>query len=152
MNQSSAATPVVLFVCVHDAGRSQMAAALVSALSGGKAVALSAGTMPAEHVHPEVVERNARNRPGPWRCDPAAGDRRDAGGGGSVITMGCNVDDACPGAVLQSEEWGLPDPKGRPMDEIRAIRDTIHTRVPELLEELGIPAQDAAGVVQGNER
>ena len=152
MNQSSAATPVVLFVCAHNAGRGQMAAALVGALSGGKAVALSAGTMPAERVHPEVVDAMREIGLDRGVATPRLVTEEMPKGVDRVITMGCNVDDACPGTVFQSEDWGLPDPKGRPMDEIRAIRDTIHARVLELLEELGIPAQDAAGVVQGNER
>ncbi len=152
MNQSSAATPVVLFDCAHNAGRSQMAAALLGTLSGGKAVALSAGTMPAEHIHPEVADAMREIGLDLGVATPRLVTDEMLEGADRVITMGCNVDDACPGAVFQSEDWGLPDPKGRPMDEIRAIRDTIHARVLELLEELGIPAQDAAGVVQGNER
>ena len=117
-------------------------------MSGGKAVALSASTMPAEHVHPEVAD--AMRKIGLDLGD--ATPRLVTEGDDRVITMGCNVDDACPGAVFQSEDWGLPDPKERPMDEVRAIRNTIHARLPELLEELGIPAQNVAGVVHGSER
>lgn len=151
-NHPLAATPEVLFVCVHNAGRSQMAAALLSAFSGGKAVALSAGTMPAKHVHPEVVETMPEIGLVLGDATSQLVTEEMLEGADRVITMGCNVDDACPGAVFESEDWGLPDPKGRPMDEIRAIRDAIHVRAMELLEELGIPAQGAAGVVQGSER
>ena len=151
-NQSSSAQPEVLFVCVHNAGRSQMAAALLSALSGGEAVALSAGTMPAERVHPEVVEAMREIALDFGGAIPQLVTEEMLEGAERVITMGCNVDDACPGAVFHSEDWGLPDPKGRPMDEVRAIRDTIRARVLELLDELGIQAQDAAGAVHRSER
>lgn len=67
-------------------------------------------------------------------------------GADRVITIGCNVDDACPNAIFDVEDWGLPDPKWLPADEVRAIRDRIRTRVLALLEELEIPVAEGAVV------
>ena len=111
----------VLFVCVQNAGRSQMAEALY-ARSGGKA--RSAGTAPAERVHPEVVE--VMREVGVDLSDkvPHRLDLSDVEWADAVVTMGCG--DACP--VLPGKryvDWDLPDPAGRPLDEVRAIRDEI---------------------------
>ena len=151
-NSAQDQRPEVLFVCVHNAGRSQMAAALLSSLSGGRVIAMSAGTMPADHVHSEVAEamRELGMEVGDATLELVTEEMLE--GADRVVTMGCNVDDACPGAVFQSEDWGLPDPKGRPMDETRAIRETIRDRVLGLLEELGVPAQDQAGAPRGRAR
>ena len=151
-NSAQDQRPEVLFVCVHNAGRSQMAAALLSSLSGGRVIDMSAGTMPADHVHSEVAEamRELGMAVGDATLELVTEEMLE--GADRVVTMGCNVDDACPGAVFQSEDWGLPDPKGRPMDEIRAIRDATHARVLELLEELGIPGQGVTSAIHGSER
>jgi arsenate reductase len=118
----------VLFVCVQNAGRSQMAQALYERAGGD---ARSAGTAPAERVHPEVVEVmqelgvNLADRE-PQRLDDEAVEWADV-----VVTMGCG--DACP--VLPGKryvDWDLPDPAGRPIDEVRAIRDDIARRVDDL--------------------
>jgi arsenate reductase len=125
----------VLFVCLHNAGRSQMSQALFERSAAGRHHALSAGTTPAEHVHPEVVE--AMNE-----LDIDLSDRRPqlltrelAEQADVVVTMGCG--DACPYIPHKRYiDWDLPDPKGRPIDEVRATRDEIARRVDELLAGL----------------
>ncbi len=138
--------PEILFVCVHNAGRSQMAASLLNVLSDGRATAMSAGTMPAEHVHPEVVDVMREIGLDLGDATPQVVTEEMLEGADRVITMGCNVDDACPGAIFDAEDWGLPDPKGLPAAEVREIRDTIRARVLVLLEELGIPVPEEAAV------
>jgi arsenate reductase len=126
--------PRVLFVCVHNAGRSQMAAALFNRHASGRALADSAGTQPAARVHPEVVEVMneigidvAAAKPRLLTADLAAGAVR-------VITMGCA--DECPVVNAPMEDWGLPDPAGKPIAAVRKIRDDIDRRVLSLLAEL----------------
>lgn len=121
----------VLFVCVHNAGRSVMAEAFARAIGLDAA---SAGTVPQEAPHPEVVEAmreigvDIASHRGRMLSDDliAWADR--------VVTMGCSVDDeACPAIRLREvEDWGLPDPKGRARDDVRAIRDEIRARVEAL--------------------
>ena len=129
--------PEILYVCVHNAGRSQMAAALTQLLGGARVRVRSAGSMPGEHVHPVVVE--AMREIGvdlakelPKLLTPDAVRAADV-----VITMGCG--DACPVFPGKSyRDWKLDDPKGRPIEDVRRIRDDIRHRVGELLRELGV--------------
>ena len=127
--------PEVLFVCVHNAGRSQMAAALLEREAGGRVRVRSAGTEPIDQVHPVVVDAMrevgidlADRRPTPLGDDaPRQAD--------VVITMGCG--DACPVYPgTRYEDWELPDPSGRPLAEVRSIRDEIAGRVELLLDGL----------------
>jgi len=126
-----------LFVCLHNAGRSQMSAALFERAAGGRHHALSAGTTPAEHVHPEVV---AVMRERGFEIDlsdrqPQLLTRELAEHADVVVTMGCG--DQCPFIPgKRYVDWDLPDPKGRPLDEVRATRDDIARRVQQLLTEL----------------
>ena len=125
----------VLFVCVHNAGRSQMSEALFARATAGRHEGRSAGTTPAEHVHPEVVE--AMRELGIDLADrvPHRLDRADAEWADVVVTMGCG--DACPYIPGKRYlDWELPDPNGRPLDEVRAIRDEIGGRVTQLAREL----------------
>jgi arsenate reductase (thioredoxin) len=125
----------VLFVCLHNAGRSQISQALFERAAGGRHTASSAGTTPAASVHPEVVAVMreldidlSERRPQPLTQELA--EEADV-----VVTMGCG--DACPyipGA--RYEDWDLPDPSGRPLEEVRATRDEIQRRVAALLTEL----------------
>ena len=126
----------VLFVCVHNSGRSQMAEAFVSALGAGRVSAGPAGTQPASCVSPVVreamLERNidiSWNRPKALTEEMVRRSTR-------LVTMGCALDNACPAPVLEAEDWGLPDPSGLPLEEVRTIRDEIKGRVVRLLEEL----------------
>ena len=125
----------VLFVCLHNAGRSQMSQALFERAAGGRHRALSAGTTPAESVHPEVVEAMAERGIDLSDRRPQLLTRELAERADVVVTMGCG--DACP--VIPGKryiEWELPDPKGRPLAEVRATRDEIAQRVASLIEDL----------------
>ena len=128
--------PEVLFVCVHNAGRSQMAAVLTAHLSGGRVSVRSAGSAPADEITPRVVEAMAE-----LELDlsnefpkPLADDFVQAAD--VVITMGCG--DACP--IYPGKryvDWQVDDPAGQPIDVVRRIRDDIRGRVERLLDELG---------------
>jgi arsenate reductase (thioredoxin) len=128
----------VLFVCLHNAGRSQMSRALFERAGGGRHAALSAGTTPADRVHSEVVEVMrelgidlADSRPQILTRELA--DQVDV-----VVTMGCG--DACPYIPGKRYiDWDLPDPKGRPLAEVRATRDEIARLVAGLVAELDAP-------------
>ncbi len=131
----------ILFVCVHNAGRSQMAAALFNRLARERGldwVAESAGTAPADRVHPEVVAVMAELGIDLSMARPRLITSDDVEAADRVITMGCEGDaGVCPAVVIKNvEDWGLPDPKGRPLDEVRAIREEIRRRVEALLDEL----------------
>jgi arsenate reductase (thioredoxin) len=125
----------VLFVCLHNAGRSQMSQALFEQAADGRHTAASAGTTPAERVHPQVVEVMRE-------LDVDLSDRRPqlltrelAEQADVVVTMGCG--DQCPYIPGKRYiDWELTDPAGRPVDEVRATRDEIDQRVHELLAEL----------------
>ena len=124
-----------LFVCLHNAGRSQMSAALFEREAHGRHLALSAGTTPADRLHPEVVEVMreigidlADRTPRPLTDDVA-------GEADVIVTMGCG--DSCPYVPGKRYiDWDLPDPSGRPLEEVRAIRDEIAARVGRLIEML----------------
>ncbi len=127
----------VLFACVHNAGRSQMAAAFFKALADpAKARALSAGTEPAEAVHPEVVA--AMREVGidlgtarPCRLTPALAAQAVL-----LVTMGCG--EACPVVPgTEREDWGVPDPKGQSPERVRVIRDQIRQRIESLVAARG---------------
>ena len=129
--------PEVLFVCIHNAGRSQMAAALLALHAGDRVVVRSAGTAPADTINPAVVEAMAElgidlhaNGAYPKRLDDTAVEASDV-----VITMGCG--DECPFYPGKKYlDWALPDPAGQGIDAIRPIRDEIDRRVQALLSEL----------------
>ena len=128
---------VVVFACVHNAGRSQMAAAVFNALADpGQARAVSAGTEPAEHVHPEVVRVMRERGIDLSSRKPQRLTDELARSASMLITMGCG--EACPVVPgLVREDWPLPDPKGRPLEEVRQIRAEIAARVRVLLEAKG---------------
>ncbi len=124
-----------LFVCLHNAGRSQMSQALFERAAAGRHSALSAGTTPGERVHPEVVE--VMRELGIDLADrtPRLLTRELAEQADIVVTMGCG--DECPYIPgKRYVDWDLPDPAGRPVDEVRATRDDIAGRVVALLREL----------------
>jgi arsenate reductase (thioredoxin) len=129
-----------LFVCLHNAGRSQMSAALFERAARGRHHALSAGTQPGERVHPEVVDVMRElgidlSGRVPRKLTRELAERADV-----VVTMGCG--DECPDIPGKRYlDWDLPDPKGRPVAEVRATRDDIARRIEGLVAELdGGPA------------
>jgi arsenate reductase (thioredoxin) len=125
-----------LFVCLHNAGRSQMSQALFERAAGERHSARSAGTTPGERVHPEVVE--AMNELGIDLSGrrPKALTREDAEWADVVVTMGCG--DECPYVPgKRYVDWDLPDPKGQPLEAVRRTREEIARRVEALLAELG---------------
>jgi arsenate reductase (thioredoxin) len=127
----------VLFVCLHNAGRSQMSAALFERAAGGRHRALSAGSEadPEGHVHPQVVDVMSElgidvSDRRPQRLTRELAEQADV-----VVTMGCG--DACPYIPGKRYlDWELEDPKGRPLDEVRTTRDDIARRVADLVAEL----------------
>jgi protein-tyrosine-phosphatase len=125
----------VLFVCVHNAGRSQMAAALTKLRSGGRVVVRSAGSDPAETINPAVVEAMAELGVDMSEQFPKPLTRDAVAASDVVITMGCG--DACPVFPgKRYEDWELDDPAGRSLEAIRRIRDEIDRRVQELIAGL----------------
>lgn len=134
-----------IFACIHNAGRSQMSAAFFNQLADPVlARALSAGTQPAEHVHPVVVEVMREIGIDLSTALPRKLTSQLAQGAQMLITMGCG--DECPYIPgLRREDWPLPDPKGRSIDDVRAIRDTIRLRVLELLATENLTARSKTG-------
>jgi len=125
----------VLFVCLHNAGRSQMSEALFGREAGGRHEARSAGTTPGERVHPEVVEAMSELGIDLSRRVPHKLSEADAEWADVVVTMGCG--DECPYVPgVRYLDWDLPDPKGRPIEEVRVTRDEIERRAIELIGEL----------------
>ncbi len=128
----------VLFVCVHNSGRSQMAEAFFNQLSKGKAQAYSAGTQPADKVNPVVIEAMrevgidiSSNRPKALTIDMV--EKADR-----MITMGCGAEAeaVCPASFIETEDWALEDPKGKSLKQVRKIRDEIKEMVTKLLNEI----------------
>jgi arsenate reductase len=142
----------VLFVCLQNAGRSQMSRALFEREAAGRHTALSAGTTPADHVHPEVVEVMADLGIDLAGHTPQLLTRELAEQADVVVTMGCG--DACPYIPgKRYVDWELPDPSGRPIAEVRATREEITGRVQSLLRELdgaGSPSDLALGDQSGD--
>ncbi len=128
--------PAVLFVCVHNAGRSQMAAGFTRALGGDRVRVLSAGSEPADRLNPVAVEAMAEVGVDIAGHSPQVLAVDDVRASDVVITMGCG--DACPVFPgKRYEDWELTDPAGRPLEEVRPIRDEIERRVRALLADLG---------------
>jgi arsenate reductase (thioredoxin) len=126
----------VIFACVHNAGRSQMASAFFNHLVGpSKANAISAGTQPAERLHPEVLQVMTEVGIDLSNAKPQRLTEDRARGANLLITMGCG--DECPFVPgLKREDWPLPDPKGKDIKEVRRIRDDIRARVSRLAKIL----------------
>ncbi|MFC7403742.1 arsenate reductase ArsC [Georgenia alba] len=127
-----------MFVCVHNAGRSQMAAGYMTALSEGRVEVRSAGSMPAERINPVAVEAMAEEGIDIVAERPKVLTAEDVRASDVVITMGCG--DACPFFPgVRYEDWELEDPAGKDLDVVRRVRDEIRGRVEALLAEL-LPA------------
>lgn len=126
----------VLFVCVGNSARSQMAEGFFNQLAKGKAIATSAGTNPSSEVNPLAIQvmREAGidiSWHQPKKLTPEMMENADR-----VITMGCGVEESCPATLVPTEDWALEDPKGKSIDKVREIRDQIRVRVGKLLKEI----------------
>jgi len=128
----------VLFVCVRNASRSQMAEAFFNRMAKGKAMALSAGTRLADEINPLVVK--AMREVGIDISDnkPKALTMEMVEKADRMVTMGCGAETeaVCPARLIQTEDWALADPQGKPIEEVRRIRDEIEQKVLKLSEEL----------------
>lgn len=132
-------TPVVLFVCIHNAGRSQMAAGYARALSNGAVQVLSGGSEPGDQINPIAIQAMAEEGIDISEAVPQLMTTEQVRESDVVITMGCG--DVCPiFPGKRYEDWDLTDPKGKTLDEVRAIRVDIRARVENLLAEI-LPAQ-----------
>jgi protein-tyrosine-phosphatase len=136
-SENDADRPTVLFLCIHNAGRSQMALGWFTKLARGRAVGYSGGSEPANQINPAAIAAMnevdidiAHQTPRRWSdSDLEAAD--------VVVTMGCG--DTCPYVPgTRYEDWPIDDPAGRPLDDVRPIRDEIRTRVEKLLEQVGV--------------
>jgi len=128
----------VVFVCFHNSGRSMMAEAIFNQLAAGRAKALSAGTQPGDSVNPTVVEAMKEvgidisgNKPKMLTFDMVEKAVK-------MITMGCGAEAGavCPASFIETEDWALEDPKGKPIETVRKIRDEIRNRVAKLVDQL----------------
>jgi protein-tyrosine-phosphatase len=126
---------MVLFVCIHNAARSQMAQAFFNVMSAGRHRGISAGSQPADRINPNAVRAmaevgidigSARTKALTWKMVEAAD---------LVVTMGCG-EDVCPVVPMEVVDWGLEDPSGKPVEAVRAIRDEIRDRVRSLIADL----------------
>ena len=127
----------VLFVCVENAGRSQMAEAFANHYGKGKLVASSAGVMLADRVNPLVVEVMKEKEIDISMNKPKILTMKMAEDADLIITMGCSVEKICPAPLLKNViDWELEDPKGKPIEEVREIRDEIEAKVLKLIAEI----------------
>jgi arsenate reductase len=126
----------VLFVCVHNSGRSQMAEAFFNHLAASKTSASSAGTQPASKINPTVVQVMCEASLDISRKIPQLLTFEMMESANRVITMGCGVEETCPASFVPTEDWQLEDPEGKPIEEVRQIRDIIRNKVDALIKEL----------------
>ena len=122
----------VLFVCVHNAGRSQIAEVFFNKLAAGKATAFSAGMSAASSINPKVMKVMQEigidlSRQKPKQLTPELVEEADL-----VVSMGCGMENICPAAFVETEDWDLEDPSEKPQEKAREIRDQIKARVTEL--------------------
>lgn len=135
MTTSSDTQPSVLFVCVHNAGRSQMAAAYLTELSGGRITVRSAGSEPRDQLNPVAVAAMAEEGIDMTSATPKILTTEAVQASDVVITMGCG--DTCPiFPGKRYEDWELDDPAGKDIDDVRRIRDDIKHRITVLVDEL----------------
>ena len=126
----------VLFVCVHNSGRSQMAAAFMEHNAKGAVAVDSAGTVPSDAVNPVVVEAMKEKGLDVSEGKPKLLTQEMADAADRIITMGCSIEEACPTTCVPTEDWGFEDPAGKSIEQVRAIRDEVQVRVKHLLAEL----------------
>jgi len=127
----------VLFVCVENAGRSQMAEAFAKTYGKGKVEALSAGTMPAKEVNPVVVQVMLEKGMDLSANKPKLITNQMVQDADTIIVMGCSAEGFCPAPLLNKViDWGIEDPKGKPAEKVREIRDEIEKKVKMLIDEI----------------
>ncbi len=126
----------ILFVCVHNSGRSQIAEAFFNNYADGKAEAVSAGTQPASHIDQAVVKamREIGIDISSKRAKALTSEMLESAD--KVITMGCGVEGVCPASFALTEDWQLEDPEGKPIEKVREIRDEIAVKVKRLIKEI----------------
>jgi protein-tyrosine-phosphatase len=126
----------ILFVCVENAGRSQMAEAFAKKYGGDKFIVSSAGNKPAEHVNPVVVEVMNERDIDISKNMPKLISAKMAMNSDLIVTMGCNDQGVCPGPFFKpTTDWALEDPKGKPIEKVREIRDEIERKVKQLITQ-----------------
>jgi arsenate reductase len=126
----------VLFVCVHNSGRSQMAEAFFNHFAGEAATTSSAGTQPALKVNPIVVQVMREVGLDISNKQPKLLTLEMIHNADKVISMGCGVEDTCPASFVPMEDWRLEDPEGKPIERVREIREEIKNKVATLIKEL----------------
>ena len=126
----------MLFVCVHNSGRSQMAEAFFNHLAVNKTSGFSAGTQPASEINPTVVQVMREAGIDIGRQKPKLLTLEMMKKADRVITMGCGAEKVCPAAIVPMEDWQIEDPEGKPVEKVRVIRDTIRNKVEKLVKEL----------------
>lgn len=126
----------ILFVCVQNSGRSQMAEAMLNKLAAGRARAVSTGTKPAKEIDPTVVEAMRESGINIAHQTPKRLTTEMIGQADRVITMGCGVEEVCPETFAETEDWNIDDPRGKPLEKVRKIREQIQARVIKLLEKI----------------
>jgi arsenate reductase (thioredoxin) len=131
----------VLFICVHNAGRSQMAEAFFNQMAQGKACAISAGSKPAETVNTIAAQAMQEIGIDISQIKPKLLTTEMLEQANLVITMGCGEDTACPAAFVETEDWELEDPAGKSLPEVRVIRDEIKNRIFLLLRKINAVPQ-----------
>ena len=130
----------ILFVCVENAGRSQMAEAFARKYGDGKVEALSAGTMPAKEVNPVVIQVMQEKGIDLTANKPKAITRQMVEEADIIIVMGCSAEGFCPAPLLSKVvDWQIEDPKDKPIEKVREIRDEIDSRVRKLISEIDNP-------------
>jgi arsenate reductase len=139
----------VLFVCVHNAGRSQMAEAFVNKLASEKGLpvrGLSAGTEAGERVNPLAVQAMSELGISMEGQTPKQLTQEMADSADRIITMGCGVDaTSCPATIYFTDDWGLDDPAGKPIEKVREIRNQIRSRVDDLLSDMTLGDEKERG-------
>ncbi|MDM7998582.1 MAG: arsenate reductase ArsC [Dehalococcoidia bacterium] len=136
----------VLFVCVGNAGRSQMAEAFFNQAARGRARAISAGTKPASAVDPKAIEVMREVGIDISTAKPKALTVEMLEQADRVVTMGCGAEGVCPASFVETEDWQLEDPKDKPVEDVRRIRDEIRGRVARLIER-SLPELRESGVL-----
>ena len=127
----------ILFVCVHNSGRSQMAEAFAKELAGNTVHVASAGTVSRNEINPMVVAAMAEKGIDISAARPKLIQQEMVDTADLVVTMGCAIDESCPAVFIPSEDWGLDDPAGQPLEVVRRVRDEVEAKVRGLLQQMG---------------